>query len=149
MGKLRPRGAGGWAERSYLFISGGLSLSYPCLKKISYISHLSFSDNCLGSSKRLLGKQSPGLLSPARVHVLLPGRARSPGPRAGGGEHGLRGHKRERRTTPQGPLIFKRLFHPCWGMKTTVSTAFYSAPSEARLVLTSKPSAYLSFFPRH
>lgn len=56
---------------------------------------------------------------------------------------------RDRALSPQVPFIFKHPFDPCRGMKTAMSTAFNSTPLEARLVLTSKHSAYLSFLPQH
>lgn len=57
---------------------------------------------------------------------------------------------RDRALSRQVPFIFKHPFDPCRGMKTAVSTAVpHPAPSEARAVLTSKRSAYLSFLPRH
>lgn len=56
---------------------------------------------------------------------------------------------RDKGLSPQVPFIFKHLLGPCGGMKTIVSTAFYSAPLEARGVLTSKHPTYLPFLPPH
>lgn len=154
MGKLRHRREGSWAKWSYVLISRVLFPFIP-LPADSPTCHMSLLATVawalqkgslahrIKQSESLPFIPCPHSRSPARqsseprVLELVVGNARSSD------------IIRDSALSPQVPFIFKHLLAPCWGMKTMVSTAFSSAPLEARLVFTSKHSAYLPFLPRH